>query len=148
MASTNTQVCLASYPQGAVTPDNFILRQAPLPTPGAGELLVRNIYLSCDPYMRGRMSGGTGYAAGFPVGEPIPARVVGEVVHSRHPDFKVGDLVWDFLRWEQFTLVRDVSGLRRIDPARSSPVKTCLFLPPVVRWARWRASWRKRRVPG
>lgn len=117
MPITNTQVCLAGYPRGAVSPDNFVLRQADAQTPGRGEVLVRNIYLSCDPYMRGRMTGGVGYAAGFALGEPIPARVVGEVVDSRHPDFSVGDLVWDFLRWENYTLVRDVTNLRRIDPA-------------------------------
>jgi len=113
----NTQVCLASYPKGAVRPDNFFLRQVDVPTPGPGEVLVRNIYLSCDPYMRGRMSGGAGYAAGFALDQPIPARVVGEVVDSRQADFSVGDLVWDFLRWENYTLVRDVSNLRKIDPA-------------------------------
>ena len=117
MPVTNTQVCLAAYPRGAVRPDDFILRQADALTPGSGEVLVRNIYLSCDPYMRGRMTGGVGYAAGFALGEPIPARVVGEVVDSRHPDFSVGDLVWDFLRWENYTLVRDVTNLRKIDPA-------------------------------
>ena len=116
MSMRNTQVCLAAYPRGPVTPDSFTVRQADAPTPGRGEVLVRNIYLSCDPYMRGRMSGGVGYAAGFALGEPIPARVVGEVVHSRHPDFAVGDLVWDFLRWENYTLVRDTGSLRRIDP--------------------------------
>ncbi len=117
MPLTNTLVCLAAYPRGAVRPDDFVLRQADVPTPGKDEVLVRNIYLSCDPYMRGRMSGGVGYAAGFALGEPVPARVVGEVVDSRHPDYSVGDLVWDFLRWENYTLVRDVSNLRRIDPA-------------------------------
>ncbi len=116
MPTTNLQVCLATYPKGAVKPDNFFLRHADIPAPGHGEVLVRNIYLSCDPYMRGRMAGGVGYAAGFALDEPIPARVVGEVVESRHAEFSVGDLVWDFLRWENFSLVRDVSNLRRIDP--------------------------------
>lgn len=117
MIAENIQVCFASYPQGAATPDNFVLRRAPIQAPADGEVLVRNIYLSCDPYMRGRMAGGTGYAAGFALNEPIPARVVGEVVESRHPDFRVGDFVWDFLRWENYTLVSDTRSLRRIDPA-------------------------------
>jgi NADPH-dependent curcumin reductase CurA len=113
----NTQVCLASSPLGAATRDNFFLRQESVPEIGNGEVLVRNIYLSCDPYMRGRMASGTGYAAGFALGEPIPARVVGQIVQSRHPGFAEGDFVWDFLRWENFTRVADVRGLRRIDPA-------------------------------
>jgi hypothetical protein len=82
-----------------------------------GEVLVRNIYLSCDPYMRGRMSGGSGYAAGFALGEPVPARVVGQIEASRHPAFREGEFVWDFLRWERFTRVSDVRSLRRIDPS-------------------------------
>ncbi|MCP5183874.1 MAG: NADP-dependent oxidoreductase [Pseudomonadales bacterium] len=113
----NQQVCLAAYPSGAVQADCFRLRRVPVPEPADGEVLVRNIYLSCDPYMRGRMSGHTGYAAGFALDEPVPARVVGQVAQSRHPDFADGDFVWDFLRWENFTLVRDVTNLRRIDPA-------------------------------
>ncbi|MEZ5597281.1 MAG: NADP-dependent oxidoreductase [Pseudomonadales bacterium] len=105
----NQQVCLAAYPSGAVQADCFRLRRVPVPEPADGEVLVRNIYLSCDPYMRGRMSGHTGYAAGFALDEPVPARVVGQVAQSRHPDFADGDFVWDFLRWENFTLVRDVA---------------------------------------
>ncbi len=116
MALENTQVCLAAYPRGAATSDNFVLRQEPVPEIASGEVLVRNIYLSCDPYMRGRMSGGVGYAAGFSLGEPIPARVVGQIVQSRNPAFSEGDFVWDFLRWENFTRLKDVRALRKIDP--------------------------------
>lgn len=117
MVLQNTQVCLASSPRGAATSDNFFLRQSPVPEIGDGEVLVRNIYLSCDPYMRGRMAAGTGYAAGFPLGGPIPARVVGQIMQSRHRNFSEGDFVWDFLRWENFTRVTDVRALRRIDPS-------------------------------
>ena len=64
-----------------------------------------------------RMSAGSGYAAGFALGEPVPARVVGQVLESRHPAFAAGDYVWGFMRWELYSVVSDPAGLYRIDPA-------------------------------
>lgn len=113
----NRQVVLAARPQGAVTEECFALRDAAVAEPAEGQVLVRNLYLSCDPYMRGRMAAGSGYAAGFALDEPIPARVVGQVAVSRHPRFHTGDFVWGFLRWEQFTLVTDPHTLWPVDPA-------------------------------
>jgi NADPH-dependent curcumin reductase CurA len=115
--SGNRQVCFARVPDGPVTEECFALRDAPIAEPGPGQVLVRNLYLSCDPYMRGRMSGRSGYAAGFELGEPIPARAVGQVAASRHEAFQPGDFVWDFLRWEAYTLVTDPATLRRVDPS-------------------------------
>ena len=114
--SRNRQVCFARVPEGAVTESCFALRDGPVPDPGPGQVLVRNLYLSCDPYMRGRMAGGPGYAAGFELDQPIPARAVAQVAVSHHPDFQAGDFVWDFLRWEEYTLVTNVATLRHIDP--------------------------------
>lgn len=113
----NRQILFAKIPVGVVTPDVFEFRDAPMPTPGDGDVLVRNIYLSCDPYMRGRMDPTSGYGVYFDVGEILPARVVGQVHESRNPDFKVGDFVWGFLGWELFTLVTGGEGLRVIDPS-------------------------------
>ena len=115
--SVNRQVCFARVPEGPVTEACFALRDAPMPEVRDGQVLVRNLYLSCDPYMRGRMAGGSGYAAGFELGQPIPSRAVGVVVDSRHEAFHEGDFVWDFLRWEEYTLVGNPDTLRCIDPA-------------------------------
>ena len=117
MAATNTRVILKSRPSERVGAENFELRDEPMPKPGAGDVLVRNIYLSCDPYMRGRMGRGGSYAGTFPLGQPIPARVVGQVAQSDNRDFAAGDVVWGFLAWESFTLVPGGQGLRPVDPA-------------------------------
>jgi NADPH-dependent curcumin reductase CurA len=114
----NRQVLLAKRPSGPVTPDCFALRDAAVPAPGPGQVLVRNLFLSCDPYMRGRMAAGSGgYASGFALGEPVPARVVGQVLASRDGGFVPGDYVWGFMRWEHYSLVADAATLYRIDPS-------------------------------
>jgi NADPH-dependent curcumin reductase len=115
--SVNRQVLLVARPSGAVTADCFSLRDEPVPAPGPGQVLVRNLFLSCDPYMRGRMAtAGSGYASGFVIGQPVPARVVGQVLESRDPRFAAGDYVWGFMRWEWYSLVEDPATLYRIDP--------------------------------
>jgi len=113
----NRQVLLAARPSGAVTQDCFAIEDSPIPALQPGQLLVRNLFLSCDPYMRGRMAAGPGYAAGFALGEPVPARVVGQVLESRDARFVAGDYVWGFMRWELYSMVGDPSTLYRIDPA-------------------------------
>jgi NADPH-dependent curcumin reductase CurA len=92
-------VRLVRRPEGRATEDCFELVERPVPQPGPGEVLVRNIYLSIDPYLRGRMDGA------FALGEVVPVRVVGEVVASRHPRWHPGDLVWGFLGWERWSIV-------------------------------------------
>ena len=116
LPSQNQQVVLQKRPQGAVTPACFSLRTQPLPQLHDGDVLVRNIYLSCDPYMRGQI-GGKGYKTLFALDAPIPARVVGQVYASSNPQFAPGDFVWGFLAWEEFTLVPGGKGLRTIDTA-------------------------------
>ncbi len=118
MAAKNTQVILKRRPSGRVSEDNFAVREVAMPAAGAGDVLVRNIYLSCDPYMRGRMNAGGSYADGFALDQPIPARVVGQVAASDHPEFAVGDFVWGFLAWERYSLVAQGQGLRPVDPAQ------------------------------
>jgi NADPH-dependent curcumin reductase CurA len=102
----NKQVLLASRPQGAVTPANFRIVEAPIPTPGEGEVLVRNEWLSLDPYMRGRMSDAKSYAASVEVGGLMVGQTVGEVVESRHPGFKKGDKVLASLGWQLYGVAR------------------------------------------
>jgi NADPH-dependent curcumin reductase CurA len=113
----NRQILFAKTPVGAVKPSDFEFRDAALPAPGGGDVLIRNIYLSCDPYMRSRMDPSSGYGTYFDLGKVLPARVVGQVHESRNPDFKTGDFVWGFLGWELYTLVSGGKGLRIIDPS-------------------------------
>ena len=87
----NQRVVLASYPEGWVTESNFRLESAPLPKPGEGEVLVKNLWLSLDPYMRGRMSQQKSYVKGVEIGEVMTGETAGEVVESKHPKFKPGD---------------------------------------------------------
>ena len=77
--------------------DNFALVASPVPEPGEGEVLMRTLYLSLDPYMRGRMSAAKSYAGPVEVGEVMVGGTVGEVVESRHPKFAVGDVVLGLL---------------------------------------------------
>ena len=111
----NQRVEFVQRPQGAVTPACFALRDAAMPDLAKGDVLIRNIYLSCDPYMRGRMPASA--AQPFALDAAIPARVVGQVAQSRNGDFAPGGFVWGFLGWELFTLVPGGTGLRPIDLA-------------------------------
>lgn len=115
----NRRIFFVQEPQGAVTSACYDVRDEPVPELAAGDVLVRNIYLSCDPYMRGRMGGTANYPASkvFPVDEVIPARVVGQVEASRNDSFKPGDFVWGFLGWELFSVAKGGGGLRIVDPS-------------------------------
>ena len=100
----NRQVIFVKRPVGEVTSDCFELRAAETPEPADGEVLIRNIYLSCDPYMRSQMDENSGYARGaFGLGNVMPARVVGQIVKSRRKGFADGDFVWGFFAWELYT---------------------------------------------
>lgn len=111
---------LNSRPVGAPTPDNFRLRETPLPTPADGELLLRTLYLSLDPYMRGRMSDAKSYAAPVAIGDVMVGGTVSQVQTSNHPDFKQGDLVLGFSGWQDHAL-SDGTGLSKLDPKMENP---------------------------
>src|ERR1700692_3686222 len=87
------QIVLASRPTGAPVAENFRLESRPMPVPADGEILVRARYLSLDPYMRGRMSAAKSYAKPVEIGKPMEGETVAEIVQSRHPDYRLGDLV-------------------------------------------------------
>ena len=91
--ATNRQFVLASRPHGEVTEDNFRIVEGPLTKPGPGEVLVRNEWLSLDPYMRGRMSAAPSYAAPVNINDVMCGHTVSEVVESRNPVFQPGDVV-------------------------------------------------------
>src|SRR5437762_12570168 len=103
----NRRVVLASRPTGSVTEGNFQLEKLPIPKPADGEVLVKNLWLSLDPYMRGRMSDAKSYVKGVEIGELMVGQTVGEVLESRHPQLKVGDSVLSQLGWQLYGVTRD-----------------------------------------
>ena len=107
------QIRLASRPSGWVTNDNFKLTEGDIPAPGDGEFLVRNICMSVDPYMRGRMNDAKSYVPPFQIGEVLQAGVVGQVVASNNAEFKEGDYVNGMLGWENYSLSNG-EGVRKI----------------------------------
>lgn len=102
MAASNKQVILASRPQGRVTENNFRIVEIPLAKPGAGEALVKNEWLSLDPYMRGRMNEAKSYAPSVRLGEVMVGQTVGEVIESGDVRFKPGDKVLTNLGWQLY----------------------------------------------
>ena len=113
----NRRVLLASRPTGWVSEANFKIEEAPLRAPADGEVLVKNLWLSLDPYMRGRMNEGKSYAAKQELGEVMIGGTVGEVVESKNPKFAPGDKVLGMFGWQQYGL-SDGKGLNKIDASR------------------------------
>ena len=111
--STYQKIVLASRPQGHVSPDNFRLEQAPVPVINDGQILIRNHYLSLDPYMRMRMEDVKSYAAPQEIGAVMVGGTVGEVVESKNPKFAIGDKVVGMMGWAEMG-VSDGVGLRRV----------------------------------
>jgi NADPH-dependent curcumin reductase CurA len=105
----NQRIVLASRPQGWVTEENFQLQKTPLPTPGEGEVLVKNLWLSLDPYMRGRMSDAKSYVKGVDLGELMVGQTVGEVLESKHPKLKPGDKVLTQLGWQLYGATQEAT---------------------------------------
>lgn len=120
MTETNKRILLASRPDGWVTPDNFELDEQPIGEPAAGEVLCRNLFLSVDPYMRGRMNDVKSYVPPFQLGAPLAGGAVAEVVESRADGIKRGDHVVGMLGWEQYSVVAG-EGLRVVQ-AGSQPL--------------------------
>lgn len=115
----NTQIVLASRPHGEPTSENFRTETAPMPVPGDGEVLLRTIYLSLDPYMRGRLSDAKSYIPPFQVDAPLSAGSVCEVVESRSDDFAPGDVVQAFTSWSTYA-VAPATTLRTLDRTGAS----------------------------
>jgi len=116
----NKQVRLSSRPSGWVTPDNFELTEAVAGEPGDGEVLVKNIFMSVDPYMRGRMNDIKSYIPPFQIGEVLQAGVVGQVIASNFNAIAEGDYVMGMLGWENYS-VCDGRLLRKL-PQSSAPL--------------------------
>ena len=112
----NRRVVLASRPAGGVSEDNFRIESAPVPSPAEGEVLVKNLWLSLDPYMRGRMSDAKSYVKGVDIGEVMVGQTVGEVLESKNDKFKPGDKVLTQLGWQLYGVSREVA---KVDEKRA-----------------------------
>ena len=125
MASeTNRRIVMAERPSGYPEERHFRLEEGPIPQPREGEALVRTVWLSLDPYMRGRMREGPSYAAPVEVGGVMTGGVVGRVVESRTPEVQVGDVVEGSLGWQEYAAARP-GALRKVDESLA-PISTAL----------------------
>jgi len=126
----NRRIVMAARPEGAPRDGDFRLEETAMPEPGAGELLCRTLYLSLDPYMRGRMSAAKSYAARVELGELMVGGAVSEVLRSRADEFQAGDIVFAYSGWQDYWTAgvqgpRGVQGLRKLDP-EIAPISTAL----------------------
>ena len=121
---TNRRILLNARPEGFPAETDFRMDEGPAPEPAAGEMLVRTIYLSLDPYMRGRMNAGPSYAAPVELGDVMTGGTVGQVVASRHDGFAEGDFVLAGAGWQEYGL-SDGRGVRKLDPG-AAPLSTAL----------------------
>ncbi len=121
---------LASYPTGWVTEENFKLLESPAPAPREGEVLVKNLWLSLDPYMRGRISRQQSYAKGVELGDVMTGETAGEVIESKHPGFKPGDKVTAPSGWQLYCCLRG-ELLTKVDASKAplSYFLGCLGMP-------------------
>ncbi len=113
--NVNRQWTLAKRPHGMVSHDNFEFREVPVPSPGDGEVLVRNLYLSFDPTQRGWMEDRESYMPPVQIGEPMRAGSIGQVVESNHPDHTPGQLVQTLGGWQDFLVVRPADAMTRLN---------------------------------
>ncbi len=120
----NRQWVLASRPTSLPEESNFKLIETPIPELKDGEFLARAMYLSVDPYMRGRISTAKSYAAGVEIGSVMVAGGVARVVESKNPNFAVGDIVDPYMGWQEY-VISNGRGLRKLDP-KLAPVSTAL----------------------
>ena len=133
--STYQRIVLASRPQGEVTADNFRLETVAMPLIADGQLLVRNHYLSLDPYMRMRMVDAKSYAAPQPLDETMIGGTVGEVIESKHPKFNAGDKVVGMFGWSEIG-VSDGTLLKKVPdgPVPLSAYLGAVGMPGMTAW--------------
>ena len=130
------EIRLKNRPEGLPRETDFELAEVELPAIGAGEILVQNIYMSVDPYMRGRMNDRKSYIPPFQLGMPLEGGCIGRVIESNKGLFQVGDYVSGMLGWRE-TFVSDGEGLVKVDPAMA-PIQSylgTLGMPGLTAWA-------------
>ncbi len=123
-SDVSREIRLREHPVGTPTAETFELAEVSVPKPGEDEFLVRNIWMSVDPYMRGRMMGLKTYVDPFQIGEPLNGGCVGQVVESNHSDYAVGDYVMGMLGWREHW-VSNGREVRKIDPSLA-PIQSFL----------------------
>jgi NADPH-dependent curcumin reductase CurA len=123
-AGKNRKIVLASRPDGEPQPEHFKLIESEVPEPGEGQVLLKTLWLSLDPYMRGRMSAARSYAKPVEVGDVMVGGTVSEVVTSHNSGFKPGEIVLSYVGWQEYAL-SDGNGLIKLDPKRA-PITTAL----------------------
>ena len=135
MTTQNQMIVLASRPKGEVTPQNFRLQESTLPDLADGEVLVKNHFLSLDPYMRGRMDEGKSYVPPQPLDKVMEGGTAGEIIASKHPGFAVGDKVTGRLGWQMFA-ISNGTGLIKVDTTQVplSAYLGCVGMPGVTAW--------------
>ncbi len=124
MSEINRVFTLAARPVGFPKESDFKMIEEPKPSPGDGEFLIANRYLSVDPYMRGRMNEARGYADPFQIGKAIYGGAVGEVIESNNDNFKVGAIVRGNWGWQDYA-VSDGAGVQTVDP-ELAPIQTSI----------------------
>ena len=135
MSDQMQEIVLAGRPTGAPQPEHFRLETGAVPTPGAGEILVRVHYMSLDPYMRGRMDDAKSYAAPVPIGGRMEAGAVGEVLASNADGFAAGDFAFGMFGWGTHA-VADAKMCRKVDPNQVPLTNTLgvLGMPGFTGW--------------
>ncbi len=135
MSGKNIQVTLAGRPAGWVKESDFKIVESDIPKPGPGQVLVRNLWLSLDPYMRGRMNDVRSYAESVKIGGVMVGGTVGEVVESNNPGFKKGDHVLGYYGWQLYG-VSDGRELQKVD-SKAAPLSAylgVLGMPGLTAW--------------
>ncbi|MFL8935390.1 NADP-dependent oxidoreductase [Rossellomorea oryzaecorticis] len=124
LPETQQQIQLVSRPEGMPEESDFLYKEVDVPHPSQGEVLIKTLYLSVDPYMRGRMSDAKSYVEPFALNEALSGGVVGEVMESKSEQFKQGDFVVGMLPWQEYSLAGE-KEVRSIDPD-AAPLSTHL----------------------
>lgn len=135
MSNSNQQIVVASYPAGPVLEENFKLVESPIPKPGANQVLIKNEWLSLDPYMRGRLSNAKSYAKSAEIGEVMVGGTVGTVVESNSSKFKVGDQVVGATGWQLYATANE-NEISKINTSKvsASAYLGVLGMPGVTAW--------------
>src|SRR5215475_3109595 len=113
----NRQVRLVARPRGIPQPEHFSLVAEPVATPGKGEMLIENRYLSVDPAQRGWANDEGNYSAPVPLDAPMRALAVGEVLESDAAEFRPGELVYGWFGWQRYCIARPDTVMRRVAPS-------------------------------
>lgn len=136
MSQKNMQVLLANRPRGWVQESDFQIVENDLPALREGEVLVKNLYLSLDPYMRGRMNAGKSYAANAELGQVMPGGTVGVIAESQNPAFHVDDVVLGYFGWQHYG-ISSGQGLQKLPKSEHIPLSAYLGvvgMPGITAW--------------